>query len=231
MRLWSARCDARSSSWSIGVRCSSAIGLWSHSRQRTGSRSRNRLTLSSSQLHQRLRAIAARRWCTGATNCPTARASLTIGATCAPAAASRRHVGVAEGARFRRLHHEHALQHATVHHRHAEEGAERILSRVLEVLEPRMRGRVVHDHGPHLLGDEADEPFGEPHAYAAHALGPQPDRGREHEIRAIGLEQVDGAHVGREPALNQVDDVGERLGRVAAARDEIAELVERPEKR
>ena len=55
------------------------------------------------------------------------------------------------------------------------------------------------------------------------------DRRREYEGRAIGLEQIDRTHVGAEPALNQVDDVGEGLGRIAAARDKLADLLERPE--
>ena len=45
------------------------------------------------------------------------------------------------------------------------------------------------------------------------------------------LEQVDRADVGLEPALDQVDDVVERFGRVAAVRDEPADLLERPEQR
>ena len=66
----------------------------------------------------------------------------------------------------------------------------------MEVLEPRMRRRVVDDDRAHLLGDQADQPFGEPHADAADALGAQADGRGEHEIRAIGLQQVDRADVG-----------------------------------
>jgi hypothetical protein len=49
----------------------------------------------------------------------------------------------------------------------------------------------------------------------ADALGPQADRRGEHQVGAIGLEQVDRADVGLEPALDQVDDVRQRLSRVA----------------
>ena len=48
------------------------------------------------------------------------------------------HVVVAERARLGRLHDEHALQHAAIDDRHAEERAIRILSRLAEVLEARM---------------------------------------------------------------------------------------------
>ena len=50
-------------------------------RQRTGSRSRNRLTESWSQLHHRLRASAHKRSCSGAMKRSRVRASLTMGAT------------------------------------------------------------------------------------------------------------------------------------------------------
>src|SRR6185436_3606655 len=41
-------------------------------------------------------------------------------------------------------------------------------------------------------------------------------------------EQVDGADVGAETALNELDDVGQRLGGVAGHRGEAADVVERP---
>ena len=90
MRLCSASCEARSSSLSTGICCSSATGLLSSSRHSTGSSSRNRLVVSGSQLHQRFCASAPSRWCAGATNCPSVRASVTIGASCAPAITSSR---------------------------------------------------------------------------------------------------------------------------------------------
>ena len=82
---------------------------------------------------------------------------------------------------------------------------------------------------PQLLGDQPGQPFGEPHPHAADALGPQADRRRQHQVRAIGLEQVHRADVGLEPPLDQVDDVGQRLRRVAALRDQAADFFERPE--
>ena len=68
-----------------------------------------------------------------------------------------------------------------------------------------------------------------PHAHAADALGSQPDGRGEHQARAIRLEQVDRADVGGEPPLDQVDDVAERLGGIAALRHQPADFFERPE--
>ena len=61
-----------------------------------------------------------------------------------------------------------------------------------------------------------DQPFAEPHPDAADALGPQADRGGQHQVGAIGLEQVHRADVGLEPPLNQVHDVRQRLRGAAA---------------
>ena len=231
MRLCSASCDARSSSFSIGICCSSATGLWSSSRHSTGSSSRNRLVVSSSQLHQRFCASADSRWCAGATNCPSVRASLTIGASCAPGHHQHPHVVGVEGARLDGLHDQHALQQPAIDDRHAEERAVRVLAGLAEVLEARMRRRVGDDLRPQLLGDQAGQALGQPHADAADALRPQADRRRQHQVGAIGLEQVDRADVGLEPLLNQVDDVGQRLGGLPLSRDQPADLFERPEQR
>ena len=145
-----------------------------------------------------------------------------------PGRADGRDHGGIERPRGYGLHHQHALQQAAVDERDAEERAIRILAGVLEVLEARMRGRVVHDQRPQLLGDEADQAFVEPHADPADAIGLQADGGGEDQVRAVRAEQVDGADVGAEAALNELDDVGQRLGGVAGHRGEAADVVERP---
>ena len=86
------------------------------------------------------------------------------------------------------------------------------------------------DLRPQLLGDQAGQALGQPHAHPADALGPQADGRGEHQVGAIGLEQVDRADVGLEPLLDQIDDVAERLGGVAALRHQPADFLERPEK-
>ena len=65
----------------------------------------------------------------------------------------------------------------------------RILARLAEVLEARMGRGVGHDLRPQLLGDQSRQPFGEAHAHAADALGAQPDRGGQHQVGAIRLQQ------------------------------------------
>ena len=228
MRPCRASCEARSSMVVTGSCCSSATGLCPRRRHNPGSRSRNRLVVSWSQLHHRLLDRRRRRSCVGATNCPWVRARLTTCESWWPGRVDGRDHGGIERPRVDGLHHQHALQQAAVDERDAEERAIRILAGVLEVLEAWMRGRVVHDQRPQLLGDEADEAFVEPHADPADAIGLQADRGGEDQVRAVGAEQVDGADVGAEAALNELDDVGQRLGGVAGHRGEAADVVERP---
>ena len=85
--------------------------------------------------------------------------------------------------------------------------------------------------GSQLLGDQAGQAFGRAHAHAPDALGTQPDRRRQHQVRPVGFEQVDRADIGVEPRLNQMDDVRQGFGGVAAAGDETTDLFERPEQR
>ena len=137
------------------------------------------------------------------------------------------HDVLAVGARLHRLQHQHALQQAPIDQRHSDEGVIRVFAGFTEVFETRM-GRGVLDHlGRQCLADEPREALRQPHADAADAFGSQADRRREHQRRAIGLEQVHGADVGREALLDEADDVAECLGRVAAVRDKPADLLER----
>ena len=94
-----------------------------------------------------------------------------------------------------------------------------------------MGGGVFDDLRRQLLADETGEPFRQPHAHAPDAVRAQADGRGEHERRAIGLEQIDRAHVGVERALNQLDDVAERFFGMSAVRDEVADFFEGPEER
>jgi hypothetical protein len=76
-------------------------------------------------------------------------------------------------------------------------------------------GRVLDDLWPHLLADEPHQPLVQAHPDAADPLGPEPDGRRQHEVRAVGLQQIDRAHVGREASLDQPHDVRQGLGRIA----------------
>ena len=110
----------------------------------------------------------------------------------------RRHLGggrrhrldllVGEVTRLERLHHQRALQHAVVDERHAEERLERLFARLAEILEARVRLRVLHGHRPDQLGDQADETLVQAEAERADALGPQPDGRGEDQVDAVGLE-------------------------------------------
>ena len=91
-----------------------------------------------------------------------------------------------------------------------------ILARLPEVLEAGMRRRIGNDMGSQLFGHQPGQPFGEPHPDAADALRPEANRGGQHQIGAIRLQQVDRADVGLEPLPDQMHDVGQRFGGVAA---------------
>jgi hypothetical protein len=137
----------------------------------------------------------------------------------------------AEDPRFDGLHDEDALKQPAIDHRHAEKRMVQILASLLEILEARMHRRIGDTLRPQLLGHEAGQSFGEAHPNSADALGPKPNRDGQHEIGAIRLQQVDRADVRFEPLLNQVDDVGQRLGGVAALGDQPADFLEGPEQR
>ncbi len=129
------------------------------------------------------------------------------------------------------LHDEHALQDTAIDHGNAEERMVGILARFRKIFETRVRGRIRHDDRTHLLRDETDEAFARAHPDTAHAVGPQPNRGGEHEAGTIGLEQINGADVGGKATPDEMDDVGEGNGRGPAMRDEPADFVEGPKQR
>ena len=87
---------------------------------------------------------------------------------------------------------------------------------------------VVDDERLQGLGDEADQALVEPHADAADAVRPEADR-RSPAPGSTGRDRAGSrTDVGAETPLNQLDDVGERLGGVAGGRREAADVVERP---
>ena len=141
------------------------------------------------------------------------------------------HIVFAERPGIGRLDDQHALQHAAVDDRHAEECGVRVLPGLLEILETRMPRRVFDNDGADLLGHQAGQTLGDAHAHPAHTFLAQADRGGQHQRRPIGFEQIDRPDVGREPLLNQIDDVGQGFGGIAAAGDQMADLLQRPEER
>src|SRR4029453_11372062 len=107
----------------------------------------------------------------------------------------------------------------------------RVLAGFLEVLEPRVTGRVLHDERAKLLADQSGQPLAQPHPHAADAFRPQPYGRSQHQRRSIGLEEVDRADVAFESPLNELDDVGQRFSGVAAVGNQAADLLPGPQKR
>src|SRR5947207_487263 len=93
-----------------------------------------------------------------------------------------------------------------------------------------LEGVLDHDRA-HLLGDEAGQSLVEAHADAADAFRLQADGRSENEFAPLRLEQVDGADGRLEALLDEADDVGERLVRVVAVRNQPAALLESQQQR
>ena len=91
--------------------------------------------------------------------------------------------------------------------------------------------KVTEKLSPNLFVLHGSQSLDQAHPDASDALGTQPDGGRQHQTRAIGLEQIDRADVGLEPAPNQLHEIGQRFGRAPAQRDEPADLFEGPQQR
>ena len=88
-----------------------------------------------------------------------------------------------------------------------------------------------HHDRLHLLRHQAGETLGDAHADLPDALRPQTLGGRQHQVGAVGLEQIHRADVGREPLANQRGDVGQRFRGVAVPGDQQTDLIERQERR
>src|SRR5262249_61833279 len=114
---------------------------------------------------------------------------------------------LSESARFYCLDDQHTLEQAAVDQRYSQERMIWVFARFSEVLESGMGGSVFDYHGLHLLGDEPDQPFVEPHPDLAYALGAKSNGGGQHEVWAVRLEQGAGAHVCFEALLHQHKDV------------------------
>jgi hypothetical protein len=128
------------------------------------------------------------------------------------------------------LYDEHGEQDSAIDQRHAEKRPVRILAGFRKVLEPRVPGHVADCERPQLLSHKPGKAFTEVHPYAADALGPKANRGGQPEIRAVGLEQINGTHVGLETLLNESCDIHERFARISAGRESI-DVFGRPHER
>ena len=81
---------------------------------------------------------------------------------------------LAEYARFDRLHHQHALQHAVIDQRDAQERLVGVFAGLAEILEARMPFHLLHGDRAHLLGHQAGQAFIQRHAQRADAFGRRP---------------------------------------------------------
>ena len=79
-----------------------------------------------------------------------------------------------------------------------------------------------------LLGHEAREPLVQLHPDLADTLREQADRGREHEVRPIGFEQVDRADVDAHPGLKLPDACGEGFGWVGVPSGQVHTSRDKP---
>ena len=136
-----------------------------------------------------------------------------------------------KGPRLARLHDEHALENAPLDQRHAQERVVGIFACFREKLEARVGKSVAHHQRSHFLRDQAGQPFVEPHAHVADALRLQADGGAEDKRAPFGPEHIHGANIRVKASLNEPDNIAERLARVVAMRDELADLLERQEQR
>ena len=68
----------------------------------------------------------------------------------------------------------------------------------------------------HLLRNESGQAFVQTHAQGANALRPQTQRGREHQVGAVRLQQVGRTDIRMKTAGDQRHHVHQRFGGLAA---------------
>src|SRR5580704_243972 len=79
---------------------------------------------------------------------------------------------------------------------------------------------------PNLLGNEAGEAFVQRHAQRADALWAKSARSGEHEVGAIGFEQVDRTDIRLESTGDESDYVAEGFRRLAAIFGEVPNFLQ-----
>ena len=103
-------------------------------------------------------------------------------------------------------------KNAAIDERDAQEGVVHLFPGFLEVLEAGVVAGVYDGDGHYLFCHHAGKAFAERHAQGANASGVQAYGGGQDQVRAIGLQQIGGAHIGREPGGDQGDQVHEGVG-------------------
>ena len=132
-----------------------------------------------------------------------------------------------EDSRLHGLNHQHTLQHAAINQGNSQERLVGIFAGFAEILEARMIPDLFHGHRADLFRDQADQSFIDCHAKLAHAFMAQTERRGQHEIGAVGLQQVGGANIRAKPSGDQRDHVHQGLGRLAGFRRQVRDFLPR----
>ena len=94
-----------------------------------------------------------------------------------------------------------------------------------EVLEARMIPDLFDGHRADLFRDQADQSFIDCHAKLADGFMAKPQGRGQHEIGAVGFEQVGGANIGAKSSGNQGNNVHQGLGRLAGLRRQVRDFL------
>jgi hypothetical protein len=94
----------------------------------------------------------------------------------------------------------------------------------VEVFEARVARDLGHSERSDLFGDESSESFVQGKVQRTDAGLSQADGRGEHEVRAVGLEQIDRADFGAELACDDADDFEQSFGGTAALLTERSEF-------
>ena len=118
------------------------------------------------------------------------------------------------------------MQHSSIDQRNPEKRLIGILASLFEILEARVLLGVFHGDGPHLLGNQPRKPFIQAEAQSPDGLRAEPYRRCQHEIGPVRLEKIYRAHLGLEPAGNQLHHIHQGFCWFATLAREVAYLLE-----
>src|SRR5215472_2008452 len=133
----------------------------------------------------------------------------------------------AEQPRLDGLNDEDSLKHAAIDQRNTEERVVLLFARLWEVLEARMTLGILNCNGANLFGDQTSKAFTQRHSQGAYAFRTQPQCCRQKQIAAVWLEQIRGTDIRVESFGNQLNDVAQRLGWLAAFLRQVGDLLQR----
>ena len=133
----------------------------------------------------------------------------------------------AEHARVDRLDHQNALQDAALDDGYANERLVILFARFAEILEPRMQIDLAHRDGAHLFRHQTGQPFVQTQPKRSDAFLAKADGRRQHQIGAVGFQQVSGADFGLKASCDERNNVHQRFSGLAAFLREVADFLQR----